>query len=82
LNERVWNRLREFLSLIIPVLADVTVGAIEGVRVYMCMAAHQCLAENYHRDSGEEPPADTGHLVSGHRVHHGHLKIYPGRRQE
>ncbi len=74
--------LREFLSLIPPVLTDETIDAIEGVRVYMCMAARQYLADNHHRDGGEEPPADTGNLVSGHAVHHGHLKIYPGRRQE
>ena len=60
------GRLREFLFFVIPVPADVTVSAVEGVRV--SMSAHQCLTENQRRRDGEEPPAETASLVSGHSL--------------
>ena len=79
-NEMVRDRLRESLWLVIPELAGVAVGAVKGIRVYM--ATHRSLAENQHRDGGEEPPAETGSLVSRHSFHLEDLKIFQGPWQE
>jgi len=73
LDKLVQGHLGEILSGILPVLAGITVAAVQGVRVYM--TAYRCLAQHQHSDGDKKPTAKAGRLKGGYAVHPITLKL-------